>query len=122
MRRLLAIAVPAVLLLFAPASAGAKGIAGATVCGADGCREIHDADPTLLEGGAPADGPARAGGPLAPEVFDPAASPAAASADGFEAWWLVVPAAVAALAAMALLARRRRGGSPSAAAGAVGTR
>ena len=32
---------------------------GATVCGADGCREIPNADYALLEGGAPADPPAR---------------------------------------------------------------
>ena len=52
MRRLLAIAVPAVLLLGAPASAPAKGIMGATVCGADGCREVAKPDHDLLGGGA----------------------------------------------------------------------
>ena len=52
MRRLLAIAVPAVLLLGAPVSAPAKGIMGATVCGVDGCKTVERVDEGLLGGGA----------------------------------------------------------------------
>ena len=59
MHRLLAIAVPVVLLLGAPLSAPAKGILGATVCGADGCRTVHPSEGGVLGGGAPADSPAR---------------------------------------------------------------
>ncbi len=59
MRRLLAFAVPAVLLLAAPASALAKGIVAASVCGADGCRTISEPDHDLLGGGATTDAPSR---------------------------------------------------------------
>ncbi len=59
MRRLLAIAVPAVLLLATPAAAPAKGILSAKVCGADGCRPAHPSERDVLGGGAPADPPAR---------------------------------------------------------------
>ncbi len=59
MRRLLAIAVPVVLLIGAPAAAPAKGILGATVCGADGCKRVHPSEQGVLGGGAPADSPTR---------------------------------------------------------------
>ena len=59
MRRLLAIVVAAVLLLGAPAVAPAKGILGATVCGADGCKKVQPTEQGVLGGGAPADSPAR---------------------------------------------------------------
>ena len=59
MRCLLAVAVPVALLLGAPAAAPAKGILGTTVCGADGCRAVHPSEQGVLEGGAPADSPAR---------------------------------------------------------------
>ncbi len=59
MRRLIAIALPAVLLLGAPVSASAKGIMGASVCGADGCREVPKPDYRLLEGGSASDPPDR---------------------------------------------------------------
>ena len=59
MRRLLAIAIPAVVLLGAPAAAPAKGIVSAKVCGADGCRTVHPTEEGMLGGGAPADSPAR---------------------------------------------------------------
>ena len=62
MRRLLAIALPAVLLLGAPV-ATAKQVSGAKVCGADGCRSIPGADESLLMGGDPTSGP------TAPEPF-----------------------------------------------------
>jgi hypothetical protein len=57
MRRLLAIALPAVLLLCAPA--GAKEVTGATVCGGDGCRSIDGAGEELLQGGPPTNGPSQ---------------------------------------------------------------
>jgi hypothetical protein len=57
MRRLLAIALPAVLLL--GTSAAAKGVTAARVCGADGCRSIAGADASLLDAGPPTDGPAK---------------------------------------------------------------
>jgi hypothetical protein len=56
MRRLLALVLPAALLLGAPVAA-AKEVSGAKVCGADGCRSIPRADETLLLGGDPAAGP-----------------------------------------------------------------
>jgi hypothetical protein len=59
MRRLIAIALPAALLLGAPSSAPAKGIMSAKVCGADGCQTIHTTEASLLEGGAPTSGPSR---------------------------------------------------------------
>jgi hypothetical protein len=59
MRRLLAIALPAALLLGAPAAAPAKGIMSATVCGADGCEDIRPSEQGVLGGGAPADAPAK---------------------------------------------------------------
>jgi len=59
MRRLLAIAIAAVLLLGAPAAAPGKGIVSAKVCGADGCRAVHPTHEGMLGGGAPADSPAR---------------------------------------------------------------
>ncbi|MDX6720307.1 MAG: hypothetical protein QOJ63_2561 [Solirubrobacteraceae bacterium] len=58
MRRLLAIALPAVLLLAAPAVA--KEVTGAKVCGADGCRSMPGAGASLLGGGPPRGGPAAA--------------------------------------------------------------
>ena len=58
MRRLLAVLIPAVLLLGVPASAPAKGIASAQACGADGCHAIAKADRRLLEGGPQAEPPA----------------------------------------------------------------
>jgi hypothetical protein len=58
MRRLLAIALPALLLLGVASPASAKGIVGAKVCGADGCRTLATADQSLLEGGPPTAGPA----------------------------------------------------------------
>lgn len=57
MRRLLAIALPAVLLLCAPAAAAAKEVTGATVCGADACRSMDGAGEALLQGGPPTHGP-----------------------------------------------------------------
>ncbi|MDX6677991.1 MAG: hypothetical protein QOE31_2043 [Solirubrobacteraceae bacterium] len=57
MRRLLAVALPAVLLLCSPAAA--KEVSSAKVCGDDGCRSIAGADDSLLQGGPPTDGPAR---------------------------------------------------------------
>ena len=56
MRRLLAVAVPAVLLLAVPASA--KEVLSAKVCGADGCKSIAQADERLLAGGPEAQPPA----------------------------------------------------------------
>jgi hypothetical protein len=57
MRRLLAIALSAVLLLCAPAVA--KEVTGATVCGGDGCKSMDGADEAMLQGGPPTDGPSR---------------------------------------------------------------
>jgi hypothetical protein len=59
MRRLIAVAVPAVLLLGAPSSAPAKGIMSAKVCGADGCRAVHSSENGLLGGGPATSGPSR---------------------------------------------------------------
>jgi hypothetical protein len=58
MRRLLALALPAALLLGAPAAATAKRVTAAKVCGADGCETIAAPGTSLLEGGPPAQGPA----------------------------------------------------------------
>ena len=66
MRRLLAIALPAVLLLCAPAAA--KEVTGATVCGADGCRAMDGVGEELLQGGPPVDAPAQ-GEPFVRLVF-----------------------------------------------------
>jgi hypothetical protein len=57
MRRLLAIALPAALLLCAPATA--KEVTAATVCGADGCRSIPAVDEAFLDGGPAAGAPSR---------------------------------------------------------------
>jgi MYXO-CTERM domain-containing protein len=57
MRRLLAIALPALLLVSAPAVTAAKEIAGGEVCGADGCLSIASPDERLLQGGPPVAGP-----------------------------------------------------------------
>jgi hypothetical protein len=57
MRRLLAVALPALLLLGAPAVSAAKEIAGGEVCGADACRAIASPDERLLQGGPPVAGP-----------------------------------------------------------------
>jgi hypothetical protein len=59
MRRLIAIALPAVLLLGAPSSAPAKGIMSAKVCGADGCKTVHPTENDVLGGGPATDGPSR---------------------------------------------------------------
>ena len=59
MRRLLAFALPAVLLLAAPSAAIAKEVSDAKVCGADGCKAIANADETML-GGQAVRGPAAA--------------------------------------------------------------
>ncbi len=58
MRRLLALALPTLLLLVAPAGAAAKEITAAKVCGADRCTAI-DADEALLMGGQPTVGPSQ---------------------------------------------------------------
>jgi hypothetical protein len=192
MRRLIAIALPAALLLGAPPAASAKGITSAKVCGADGCRTIHATGSGLLEGGPPTSGPSRgepfvrlnirvgvpghservrllflprselvladdgetwmvpmaraelqaiarrvtpfaaselaksvqlaagaatsAGQPLAPEIVNAAAQPAAPVREGgFEAWWLA-PVAAIVLAAGFVAARRRRHEPPPATA------
>jgi hypothetical protein len=57
MRRLLAIVLPTVLLLCAPAAA--KEVTAATVCGDDGCRPVDGADESLLQSGPPTDGPSQ---------------------------------------------------------------
>ena len=57
MRRLLAIALPAVLLVCS--AAAAKEITGAAVCGADGCRSIDGAGHSMLEGGPPTGAPSQ---------------------------------------------------------------
>ena len=56
MRRLLAFALPAVLLLSAAPTAAAKGVTSAKVCGADGCRSIAAAKESLLQNGPPTAG------------------------------------------------------------------
>lgn len=53
MRRLLAFALPAVLLLSGAPSAGAKGVTSAKVCGSDGCRSIAEARAELLQNSPP---------------------------------------------------------------------
>lgn len=62
MRRLLALALPTLLLLAAPAAAAAKEITAAKVCGSDRCTAI-DGDEALLIGGRPVAGPTQ------PETF-----------------------------------------------------
>jgi hypothetical protein len=57
MRRLLATALPAALLVCAPATA--KEVTTASVCGADGCRSIAAVDTAWLDGGPPTGGPSR---------------------------------------------------------------
>jgi LPXTG-motif cell wall-anchored protein len=57
MRRLLAFALPAVLLLTAAPTAAAKGVTSAKVCGSDGCRSIAGAREQLLANGPPTAGP-----------------------------------------------------------------
>jgi len=59
MRRLLSLALPAMLLLCAPAAVSPKKVSAAKVCGADGCRAIQDADESIA-GGQAARGPAAA--------------------------------------------------------------
>lgn len=51
----LLLAVPAVLVMAAPAPA--KGVSTAKVCGADGCRQIDNPDESMLMGGTPTSGP-----------------------------------------------------------------
>jgi hypothetical protein len=58
MRRLLALALPTLLLLAAPVGAAAKEITAAKVCGSDRCTAI-DADEALLMGGQPVVGPSQ---------------------------------------------------------------
>jgi hypothetical protein len=58
MRRLLAIALPAVLLLLC-APAAAKEVTGAAVCGADVCRAMTGVGEELLQGGPPVAAPAQ---------------------------------------------------------------
>jgi len=58
MRRLLALALPTLLLLAAPAGAAAKEITAAKVCGSDRCTAI-DGDEALLMGGQPTVGPSQ---------------------------------------------------------------
>jgi hypothetical protein len=60
MRRLIAIALPAALLLGLPPCASAKGILGAEVCGSNGCRAIHATENGVLGGGPRTSGPSRA--------------------------------------------------------------
>jgi hypothetical protein len=62
MRRLLALALPTLLLLGAPTGAVAKQITSAKACGADRCTSI-EADESLLMGGQPTVGPSQ------PETF-----------------------------------------------------
>jgi hypothetical protein len=61
MRRSLLFAIACAAVLLAPSTASAKEIAGVSVCGGDGCREVTDEQmwPALVEGGPGANGPAR---------------------------------------------------------------
>lgn len=61
MRRSLLFAIACAAVLLAPSTASAKEIAGVSVCGEDGCREVTDEQiwPALVEGGPGANAPAR---------------------------------------------------------------
>ena len=61
MRRSLLFAIACAAVLLAPSTASAKEIAGVSVCGDDGCREVTDEQmwPALVEGGPGANAPAR---------------------------------------------------------------
>ena len=57
MRRLLAVVLPLLVFLAAPAVSPAKGIMSGEVCGANGCRSIESTDDSLLQGGPPVAAP-----------------------------------------------------------------
>jgi hypothetical protein len=61
MRRSLPFLIACAAALLAPSTASAKEIAGVSVCGGDGCREVTDEQmwPALVEGGPGANAPAR---------------------------------------------------------------